>query len=231
MVEWANLGDLLAKSPHPPRVAALPEEEKKTARAINTPINPPPVTSAMIAHETNSFNTGSRKKRPGFFQERQRLVDQSTRERWKLEQRQLRDQLVLSDEHEWQVENPKKPKYLKYVAGLDVSYSKIDFQRAVAALVICEYPSMRVLYDDYEFDTASVPYIPGFLAFKEVPAYLQLFERLKKKKPELWPQVLLVDGNGIFHNRSFGCACHIGVITGIPAIGCGKTVFAVDGLT
>ena len=112
-----------------------------------------------------------------------------------------------------------------------MSYSKIDFQRAVAALVICEYPSMRVLYEDYEFDTASVPYIPGFLAFKEVPAYLQLFERLKKKKPELWPQVLLVDGNGIFHNRSFGCACHIGVITGIPAIGCGKTVFAVDGLT
>ena len=42
---------------------------------------------------------------------------------------------------------------------------------------------------------------------------------------------MLVDGNGIFHNRSFGCACHIGVITGIPSIGCGKTVFAVDGLT
>jgi hypothetical protein len=67
MVEWANLGDLLAKSPHPPRVAAKPEEEKKTTRAINTPINPPPVTSAMISHETNPFNTGSRKKRPGFF--------------------------------------------------------------------------------------------------------------------------------------------------------------------
>ena len=57
----------------------------------------------------------------------------------------------------------------------------------MAALVICEYPSMRVLYEDFEFDTASVPYIPGFLAFKEVPAYLQLFDRLKKKKPELWP--------------------------------------------
>jgi len=73
--------------------------------------------------------------------------------------------------------------------------------------------------------------IPGFLAFKEVPAYLQLFERLKEKAAKLRPQILLVDGNGIMHTRQFGCACHIGVLTDIPSVGVGKTVFAVDGLT
>jgi deoxyinosine 3'endonuclease (endonuclease V) len=57
------------------------------------------------------------------------------------------------------------------VAGLDISYSKIDFKQAVAAIVICEYPSMRVVYEDFEFDEADYPYVPGFLAFKEVPAY------------------------------------------------------------
>jgi deoxyinosine 3'endonuclease (endonuclease V) len=42
---------------------------------------------------------------------------------------------------------------------------------------------MKVVYEDFEFDTAQVPYIPGFLAFKEVPAYHKLFEKLKKAAP------------------------------------------------
>lgn len=97
--------------------------------------------------------------------------------------------------------------------------------------MVFEYPSMKVLYEDYEKETADYPYIPGFLAFKEVPVYSILFQRLREKTPLLWPQVLLVDGNGILHTRGFGCASHIGVLTDIPSIGVGKKVFAVDGLT
>lgn len=41
----------------------------------------------------------------------------------------------------------------------------------------------------------------------------------------------MVDGNGILHNRGFGCASHVGVVMDIPSIGVGKTVFAVDGIT
>ena len=97
--------------------------------------------------------------------------------------------------------------------------------------MVFEYPSIKVLYEDYEKETADYPYIPGFLAFKEVPVYSILFQRLREKTPLLWPQVLLVDGNGILHTRGFGCASHIGVLTDIPSIGVGKKVFAVDGLT
>ena len=75
-----------------------------------------------------------------------------------------------------------------------------------------EYPSFKVLYEDFEKETAEYPYIPGFLAFKEVPVYTILFSRLKESKPELWPDVLMVDGNGILHTRGFGCASHIGVL-------------------
>jgi len=50
-------------------------------------------------------------------------------------------------------------------------------------------------------------------------------------KPEMKPQCLLVDGNGILHTRGFGIASHIGVQFDIPCVGVGKTVFAVDGLT
>lgn len=76
------------------------------------------------------------------------------------------------------------------------SYSKTDSQKACAALVVLSYPSFDVLYEDYEIDTTEYPYIPGFLAFKEIPSLTILFNRLKEKSPEFWPQVLLVDGNG-----------------------------------
>lgn len=57
-----------------------------------------------------------------------------------------------------------------------------------------------------------------------------MIENQRKSKPELTPQVILVDGNGLFHSRSFGFACQLGVECNVATIGVGKTVFAVDGL-
>ena len=67
--------------------------------------------------------------------------------------------------------------------------------------------------------------------------YTVLFNRLKSKikagefPADIWPELVMVDGNGILHNRNFGCASHIGVVFDIPSIGVGKTIFAVDGLS
>ena len=85
---------------------------------------------------------------------------------------------------------------LELIGAVDISYSKTDSQKACAALVVLSYPSFDVLYEDYEIDTTQYPYIPGFLAFKEIPSLSILFERLQNNSPEFWPQVLLVDGNG-----------------------------------
>ena len=90
---------------------------------------------------------------------------------------------------------------------------------------------MEIIYEDHEVETADYPYVPGFLAFKEIPVYTVLFERLKAKEPHKWPELLLVDGNGILHTRNFGCASHIGVLQDLPSIGVGKTVFYIDGIT
>ena len=73
------------------------------------------------------------------------------------------------------------------MAAIDISYSKTDDQKAVAALIVFSFPSMEILYEDFEVETAEYPYIPGFLAFKEVPVYTVLFNRLRSTKPELWP--------------------------------------------
>lgn len=92
---------------------------------------------------------------------------------------------------------------------------------------------MKVIYEDYEQETTEYCYIPGFLAFKEIPVFTKLFDRLKQSERvnELWPQLIFVDGNGILHPRGFGSASHCGVMFDVPSIGVGKTVFHVDGIT
>jgi len=46
----------------------------------------------------------------------------------------------------------------------------------------------------------------------------------------LWPQLVIVDGNGILHQNQCGLACHLGVHLNLPTIGVGKTFFFIDGL-
>ena len=49
--------------------------------------------------------------------------------------------------------------------------------------------------------------------------------------PEFTPRAILVDGNGILHERNAGIACFVGMKTKLPTIGVGKTFYHVDGLT
>ena len=54
---------------------------------------------------------------------------------------------------------------LRYIGAVDISYSRSDRRKAVAALIITEYPSMKVVYQDYNYEEeVDAPYIPGFLA-------------------------------------------------------------------
>lgn len=69
-----------------------------------------------------------------------------------------------------------------------------------------------------------MPYVPGFLAFREAPACAVL---LKSLPSEVQPQVVLVDGNGVFHPRRCGCATHLGVCLSQPTIGVAKKVMKV----
>lgn len=120
---------------------------------------------------------------------------------------------------------------IRYIGGVDISFDPEDQEMACAAIIVLEFSSMKVVYEAYESVKMTLPYIAGFLAFRECPVLLRLLEQLSKENPELVPQVLMVDGNGLLHPRGFGLACHLGVLANIPTIGIGKNMHHFDGMT
>lgn len=129
-----------------------------------------------------------------------------------------------------------------YFGGVDVSFANSNHQKdsaAVAVYVIMEYSAvsnsgadqLRIIYQDHEFFDVNVPYIPSFLAFREIDPLQRLIQRQMVEFPHLTPSCILVDGNGILHPRRAGLACFVGVRTGLPTIGVGKTLYHEGELT
>lgn len=114
------------------------------------------------------------------------------------------------------------------IGGLDISFDKEDETRGCAYITIYNIQTHKVVHEIYQVCTLTVPYVSGYLGFREVALYLPLLERLKGT--EFYPDVLMVDGFGILHHRGFGSASHIGVVLDIPTIGVGKTLLCMDGL-
>jgi deoxyribonuclease V len=102
------------------------------------------------------------------------------------------------------------------VAAVDVH---LRGEQGVAAIVVMRYPELEVVEERWAEQPIDFPYIPGFLSFREAPVCLAALAVLQTP-----PELLLVDGQGRAHPRRFGIACHLGVETGIPAIGVAKSV-------
>lgn len=147
---------------------------------------------------------------------------------WESEQDRLRQQLLEEDTEDWQ----RKTHFsgLERVAGVDLSFIKGDHVNACAQLVVLSYPELEVVYEDSQMVALTAPYVAGFLAFRETPSLLDCLKRLEKKRPDLLPQVVFVDGNGLFHYREFGLACHLGVLSGLPCVGVAKNLLQVQGV-
>ncbi len=110
-------------------------------------------------------------------------------------------------------------KEIRSLGGLDLSYIS-DKSVGIAVLSIVDYQSLELIKCFYAAAYTCIPYIPGFLAFREMPPIALLLTWAKKR--ELLPDVLIVDGHGIAHPRGFGIASHVGVVFDIPSIGVAK---------
>jgi len=118
---------------------------------------------------------------------------------------------------------------IKYIGGVDISFSSKDENIACVGLVIIDFKTLKQVYEDSAIVKLDMPYIPGFLGFREVKHITPLFDKLKNTNLKYYPDVVMVDGNGILHPRGFGSACHLGVELNICTIGIGKTYFHLDG--
>lgn len=114
---------------------------------------------------------------------------------------------------------PVRPgRALRYVAGLDAAFTS-DGRFCVAALVLWDAEEKRVIEQHIARRPLRFPYIPGLLSFREAPALCATLCKVCHI-----PDVLVCDGQGLAHPRRFGIACHVGLLAGIPSIGCAKSI-------
>ena len=122
-----------------------------------------------------------------------------------LVQKELRERLIL----EWD----DRP--VAAIAGVDIS---IKTETARAAIVVIRYPELTPVEAVLADAPLVFPYIPGLLAFREGPAVLAAWAKLKNK-----PDMLMFDGQGIAHPRGIGIASQMGLWLERPTIGVAKS--------
>ncbi|MDE5569769.1 MAG: endonuclease V [Ruminococcus sp.] len=132
-------------------------------------------------------------------------------------QNALRDKISLSNSFELSD--------IKTIAGVDLAYWKNQNQEeyAVCCIVVVDYITHEVIEKKQYSGKIEVPYIPGFLAFRELPLVLKTVEKL-----ECRPDIYMFDGNGYLHPRHMGIASHASFYLNTPSIGVAKTYFRVD---
>lgn len=124
-------------------------------------------------------------------------------------QKQLAFEVITEDEFD-------KP--VKTVAGIDLGYdAKNDTCRAV--VVVLRFPELDLIESAEAILPIQFPYVPGLLSFRETPVAIKALEKLTNA-----PDLILCDGQGIAHPRRFGIACHIGLLTNVPAVGVAKSL-------
>jgi deoxyribonuclease V len=135
----------------------------------------------------------------------------ATEEQARAVQDELRGRVVLDE--------PGPPPGTGRVTGVDVAY---DDERdvVVAAAVVLDAATLDVVAESTAVGRVPFPYVPGLLAFRELPAVLAALDALPCE-----PGLVVCDGYGLAHPRRFGLAAHLGVLTGLSAIGVAKNPF------
>ncbi|MFF0965307.1 endonuclease V [Streptomyces sp. NPDC003703] len=135
----------------------------------------------------------------------------TTEEQARARQDELRARLVLDE--------PGPPPGTGHVTGVDVAYDD-ESDVVAAAAVVLDAATLRVVAEATAVGRISFPYVPGLLAFREIPTVLAALGALDRE-----PGLVVCDGYGLAHPRRFGLACHLGVLTGLPTIGVAKNPF------
>jgi len=110
---------------------------------------------------------------------------------------------------------------IRKVCAMDVSYKG---ERGIGAVVVVSYPDLRELERHSISREAPIPYISGFLAFREMPFYLALRGQLKESA-----DLYMINGHGLYHPACMGSASHFGVVFNEPTVGVASRPLKLEG--
>lgn len=124
-------------------------------------------------------------------------------------------------------DNSLKVNDFRYIAGVDITYKNKDSQEyGVCCIVVYDLlqkKDIEVVIKEFPID---IPYIPGFLCYREYPLFKNTLSFLTIK-----PDVFIFDGNGRLHERECGLAVYAGYKSNIKSIGVSKNKYTADNIT
>ncbi|MCM1314573.1 MAG: endonuclease V [Muribaculaceae bacterium] len=130
-------------------------------------------------------------------------------------QNSLREKINLTDSF--------RTEEIKTVAGIDLAYWEKDgLEYAVCCIVVIDYKTHEILEKKQSHGKIEVPYIAGFLAFRELPLILETVKKL-----DIQPDLFMFDGNGTLHPRNMGIATHASFYLKKACIGVAKSYYRV----
>lgn len=95
---------------------------------------------------------------------------------------------------------------LTLVAGVGLAHwNKNELEYAIYCIVLGDFNTKNIVESKYCIDKVVMPYIPGCLAFREVPLFLKTKCLLNNV-----PDIYFFKGNGYLHPRHMGIATHAG---------------------
>ncbi|MFY0990052.1 deoxyribonuclease V [Halomonas sp. C05BenzN] len=130
------------------------------------------------------------------------------------------------------VEREDRLDEVRRIAGVDIGFEQGGAITRAAVVVLAPgegaapdgagpgaaVPGLQVVEEAVHREPTRMPYIPGLLSFREVPAALAAFDKLAVR-----PELVMVDGQGIAHPRRLGVASHLGLWLDLPTIGVAKS--------
>lgn len=113
---------------------------------------------------------------------------------------------------------------IKICAGIDIAYWEKDTETfGACSIVIIDFKTKEVLEKVHSVGKIEVPYVAGFLAFRELPLVLKAVENIT-----IVPDIFIFDGNGYLHYNNMGIATHAAFFLNKPTMGIAKTYLKVD---
>ncbi|PGZ97871.1 endonuclease V [Bacillus wiedmannii] len=113
---------------------------------------------------------------------------------------------------------------IKTIAGIDLAYWDVNNKTyGTCCIVMIDYYTKEVVEKVYSYGEISIPYISGFLAFRELPLILEAAKKLSNE-----PDLYMFDGNGYLHYRHMGIATHAAMYLNKPTIGVAKSYLKIE---